>query len=78
MKKMHRILLAAMLLTAAAASLPATGAERTMKVTDNYLWMPVSHKFDRARMTISIPGREDMPVNVRIPRDGVPAYYPFL
>ena len=49
MKKMHRILLAAMLLTAASASLPATGAERTMKVTDNYLWMPVSHKFDRAR-----------------------------
>lgn len=78
MKKMHRILLAAMLLTAAAASLPATGAERTMKVTDNYLWMPVSHKFDRARMTISIPGREDMPVNVRIPRDGVPEYYTFL
>lgn len=78
MKKMHRILLAAMLLTASAASLPATGAERTMKVTDNYLWMPVSHKFDRARMTISIPGREDMPVNVRIPRDGVPEYYTFL
>lgn len=61
----------------AGIAVPASAAERTIRITDDYLVIPVSHKFDRARLVFRIPGMEDMPADIRIPRDGKPEYYTF-
>ncbi len=74
MKNLHKLLLGALCMGVAVS---ATGAERTLKVTDRYMVVPVSHKFDRVRLKVAIPGLEDMPVVVRIPQDGKAEYYTF-
>ncbi len=55
----------------------ATAAERKIKVTDRYLVVPVSHKFDRVDVRMMIPGQEYMPLKVRLPADGKAEYYAF-
>ncbi len=59
-----------------AGTTAATGAEREIKITDNYLHIPVSHSRDRVRITMEAPGMELMPINVRI-TDGTPDYWVF-
>lgn len=54
----------------------ASGAEREIKITDNYLHIPVSHSRDRVRIIMDAPGMESMPVNVRI-TDSEPDYWVF-
>lgn len=54
----------------------ANGGEREIKITDNYLHIPVSHSRDRVRITMDAPGMDLMPVNVRI-TDGEPDYWVF-
>lgn len=71
MKKLHLLLLGALSMGVAPS---ATAAERTLKVTDRYMVVPVSHKFDRVRLKVAIPGLEEMPVVVRIPQDGKAEY----
>lgn len=53
-----------------------TGAEREIKITDNYLHIPVSHSRDRVRIMMTAQGMDPMPVNVRI-TDGEPDYWVF-
>lgn len=57
-------------------AMTATGAERKIKITDNYLHIPVSHSRDRVRITMDAPGMELMPINVRL-TDGEPDYWVF-
>lgn len=64
MKSLYKILPVILSLCVA---LSAGAAEHTIKVTDRYMVVPVSHKFDRVRLKIAIPGIEDMPVVARIP-----------
>lgn len=54
----------------------ANGAERTIKITKDYLHIPVSHSRDRARVSMQADGMSEMPVNVRI-TDGEPEYWVF-
>ena len=62
--------------TLLASATGVTGAEREIKITDNYLHIPVSHSRDRVRITMSAPGMDLMPINVRI-TDGEPDYWVF-
>ena len=56
--------------------LPVIAAEREIKITDNFLHIPVSHSHDRVRITMEAPGMERMPINVRL-TDGKPDYWVF-
>lgn len=59
-----------------AAGGAATGAERTIKITNNYLHIPISHSRDRVRISMQADGMEEMPINLRI-TDGEPEYMVF-
>ena len=74
MKNCKKALLLALPLLCAAYD--ATGAQRLIEITDNYLHIPVSHSCDRVRISLSADGMEAMPVNVRIAA-GAPDYWVF-
>lgn len=56
--------------------LTATGAETTFKVTKRYLNIPVSHKCERVRFNVEIPGESPMPLDIRLASDH-PDYWVF-
>lgn len=63
-------------ITALLTTATAFGATREIKITDNYLHIPISHSRDRVRITMEAPGLELMPINIRI-TDGTPDYWVF-
>lgn len=56
--------------------LTATAAETTFKVTKHYLNIPVSHKCERVRFNVEIPGESPMPLDIRLASDH-PDYWVF-
>lgn len=56
--------------------LAATAAETTFKVTKHYLNIPVSHKCERVRFNVEIPGESPMPLDIRLASDH-PDYWVF-
>lgn len=56
--------------------LMATAAETTFKVTKHYLNIPVSHKCERVRFNVEIPGESPMPLDIRLASDH-PDYWVF-
>lgn len=72
--KLHRNLIAFAMLPALAA--PAGAAERTIKVSADYLILPVSHSRDRVKITMEADGMDLLPVDVRL-TDGTPDYSVF-
>lgn len=60
----------------ATCGVTVNAAERVIKITDNYLHIPVSHSSDRVRITMEADGMDLMPVNIRI-TDGTPDYWVF-
>lgn len=54
----------------------ATAAETTFKVTKRYLNIPVSHKCERVRFDVEIPGESPMPLDIRL-ASGDPDYWVF-
>lgn len=70
---MKRLLLSLSMLLLAAG---AMAQEITIKAQKQYLNIPISHRQDRARMTMSIGGEEVRGFNIRI-ADGEPDYWVF-
>lgn len=56
--------------------LTAMAAETTFKVTKHYLNIPVSHKCERVRFNVEIPGESPMPLDIRLASDH-PDYWVF-
>lgn len=56
--------------------LTAMAAETTFKVTKHYLNIPVSHKCERVRFNVEIPGESPMPLDIRLASD-YPDYWVF-
>lgn len=56
--------------------LTATAVETTFKVTKHYLNIPVSHKCERVRFNVEIPGESPMPLDIRLASDH-PDYWVF-
>lgn len=56
--------------------LTAMAAETTFKVTKHYLNIPVSHKRERVRFNVEIPGESPMPLDIRLVSD-YPDYWVF-
>ena len=72
--KYPKLITMAAILTASATT--ATAADRLIKITDNYLIIPVSHACDRVRLVMEADGMDPLPVDVRVTA-GQPDYSVF-